>query len=42
MQTEPSSKSGIVLPALRARMGDWWYYVATMTFADVARFVKRD
>jgi DNA sulfur modification protein DndB len=41
MQTEPSPKSGIVLPALRARMGDWWYYVATMTFADVARFVKR-
>ena len=31
----------MVLPALRARMGDWWYYVATMTFGDIARCVKR-
>lgn len=28
-------------PALRATMGDWWFYVATMTFQDVADRVKR-
>lgn len=29
------------LPAIRACIGDWVYYVATMTFKDVATFVKR-
>ena len=29
------------LPAIRACIGDWVYYVATMTFKDVAAHVKR-
>ena len=41
MKTEPSLTSGMILPALRARFAGSWYYAATMTFADVARFVKR-
>lgn len=28
-------------PAIRSRMGDWWYYSTTMTFAEVARWVQR-
>lgn len=33
----------VLLPSLRAKMGDWWYYVTTMTFADVsARVVQVD
>ena len=31
----------ILLPSLRAKMGDRWYYIATMTFEDIARSVKR-
>jgi DNA sulfur modification protein DndB len=30
----------MLLPSLRAKMGDRWYYVATMTFADIAAAVK--
>ena len=30
-----------LFPAIRARLGDWWYYTATMTFADIAERVKR-
>ena len=30
-----------LFPAIRARMGDWWYYTATMTFAEIAERVKR-
>lgn len=30
-----------LFPAIRARLGDWWYYTATMTFAEVAGRVKR-
>ena len=29
------------IPAIRATIGTWVYYVATMTFKDVASFVKR-
>lgn len=29
------------LPAIRACIGDWVYYVATMTFKDVSVYVKR-
>ena len=29
-----------VFPALRARMGDRWYYVTTMTFAEVAKWIR--
>jgi DNA sulfur modification protein DndB len=30
----------MLCPAMRARMGDRWYYFATMTFAEVARSVQ--
>lgn len=30
-----------LFPAIRARMGDWWYYAATMTFTEIAERVKR-
>ena len=30
----------ILCPAMRARMGDRWYYIATMTFAEIACAVK--
>ena len=29
------------LPAIRAYIGDWVYYVATMRFKDVSEYVKR-
>ena len=29
----------LLLPALRAKMGDWTYYIASMTFADLAKRV---
>lgn len=29
------------LPAIRACIGDWVYYIATMTFKDVSTYVKR-
>jgi DNA sulfur modification protein DndB len=31
----------VLLPAMRARLGDWWYYVATMTFDEIAKRVKK-
>lgn len=37
MTTKPAN----LFPALRGRMADWWYYITTMTFADVAHLVKR-
>lgn len=36
-----STPTPCLLPAMRARMGDWWYYVTTMTFQDIATRVKR-
>lgn len=36
-----STESSNLFPALRARMADWWYYITTMTFADVVLWVKR-
>lgn len=30
----------MLCPAIRARMGDRWYYFATMTFAEIARAVQ--
>jgi len=30
----------MICPAMRAKMGDRWYYVATMTFAEIARCVQ--
>ncbi len=36
MKMQPSN----LLPALRAKMGDWWYYVTTMTLAEVDKWVK--
>ena len=29
------------LPAIRATIGDWVYYIATMRFKDVACYIKR-
>lgn len=29
------------IPAIRANIGDWVYYVSTMKFSDVAKYVKR-
>lgn len=29
-----------LLPAIRAKVGDWVYYVTTMSFPDVARLIK--
>lgn len=34
------SFSPILLPAIRAKMGDRWYYTATMTFGEVAASVQ--
>ncbi len=30
-----------LFPCLRARMGDWWYYVTIMTFAEVKSWIKK-
>jgi len=35
------SFSPILLPAIRAKMGDRWYYTATMTFGELAASVQR-
>ena len=32
--------SKIVLPAIRARVGDWNYYVTTLSFEEVAELIK--
>lgn len=41
MNTEPEhSFAPMLCPAMRARMGDRWYYFATMTFAEIARAVQ--
>jgi len=34
------NKPNAIFPCLRSRMGDWWYYIAVMTFRDVDRWVK--
>jgi DNA sulfur modification protein DndB len=36
-----TTQSPCLLPAMRARMGDWWYYITTMTFNDITGRVKR-
>jgi DNA sulfur modification protein DndB len=36
-----TTQSPCLLPAMRARMGDWWYYTTTMTFKDIAERIKR-
>src|SRR3990172_5391262 len=30
-----------LLPAIRARMGDWWYYITTMTFKEITERIKK-
>src|SRR6266704_1403053 len=30
-----------LFPSLRARMGDWWYYITTMTFNEIKTWVKK-
>ena len=37
MASTPSSKR---FPALQAQMGDWYYYITTLTFEEVARRVQ--
>ena len=37
MSSKPSVKR---FPALQAQMGDWYYYITTLTFEDVARRVQ--
>src|SRR5690348_530243 len=34
------NKRGVPFPSLRASMGDWTYYVTTMRFDDVAKYVR--
>jgi DNA sulfur modification protein DndB len=34
------TKNTLLLPALRAKFGDWWYYVTTMTFSQVAEAIQ--
>ena len=31
----------MLCPAMRARMGDRWYYLATMTFGEIAQAVQQ-
>lgn len=33
--------SPMLFPCLRSRMGDWWYYVTTMTFDEVNSWVMK-
>lgn len=35
-----NAKNPLLLPALRAKFGDWWYYVTTMTFAQVSGAIR--
>ena len=37
----PFSFPSLLLPAIRAKMGDRWYYAATMTFGEVAACVQQ-
>lgn len=37
----PNLTKACAFPAIRSRMGDWWYYSTTMTFDEVACWVKR-
>lgn len=34
-------KSPTLFPCLRSRMGDWWYYITTMTFDEINSWVKK-
>ena len=36
-----SKLSPTLLPALRSRMGDWWYYITFMTFGEVELWIKK-
>jgi len=33
--------SPTLFPCLRSRMGDWWYYITTMTFDEVNSWIKK-
>ena len=39
MNSERNTRT--LFPCLRARMGDWWYYITTMTFDQVNSWVMR-
>ncbi len=34
-----STSSETIFPAIRARLGDWWYYLSTLRFCDIAQRV---
>ena len=36
-----TTQNPCLLPAIRARMGDWWYYITTMTFKEITERIKR-
>ena len=38
--TSTDGSGQIILPALRARMGEWWYYVAAMKMSDIAERIS--
>lgn len=39
MRSEPNTCA--LFPSMRARMGDWWYYITTMTFGQVNSWVMK-
>jgi DNA sulfur modification protein DndB len=36
-----STNSEAIFPAIRARLGDWWYYLSTLTLRDIAERVGK-
>ena len=38
--TSTGGSGQIILPALRARMGEWWYYVTAMKMSDIAERIS--
>jgi DNA sulfur modification protein DndB len=40
MMKQITPKSSLYLPALRAQMGDWIYYISSMRMADIARRIS--
>jgi DNA sulfur modification protein DndB len=35
------NKNRLIFPALRCRMGDWFYYVTYLKFSDVSQWIKK-
>jgi len=36
-----NTSKNVYFPAIRARLGDWWYYVATLSFRDIEQRVSK-